>query len=150
MKINTKLTISRPNSNDGDSYIAVRIEDCTSGVEFVNLRIGLAEFAEALTGLSYMECTAEVRGLTVVGMKKEREHASILLPKRVGSDRKAIKEYLATYHDPLVFGEGWILDQYIGSQGSIVQNTDPDTKEEFPNVANVAYYRYVAVDNDQN
>jgi hypothetical protein len=150
MKINTKLTISRPINSDGGSYINIRIEDCTSGAEFVKLQIGLAEFTEALTGLSYVECAAEVHGLAVVGMKKERERAKILLPKRVGYDRKAIKEYLATYYDPTVFGEGWILDQYIGSQGSIVSNTDPDTKEEFPNVANVTYYRYVAVDNDQN
>lgn len=51
-----KLTISRPTFGDGKEVIAIHVKDASSGVEIAELHIGYAEFTQALTGQSEMEC----------------------------------------------------------------------------------------------
>lgn len=141
MNIATKLTISRPSGGDGSEYVSIQIQDCLSRERFVELKITLREFAEALTGLGNVSCNAVVRGLEHVGKRKVTTNQRIPIPKSVGNSRQDAKDYILQLKPP----HGWILDTYLGSQNSIVPNGDKNIAEEFPQVANVTYYRYEEV-----
>lgn len=64
------ITISRP-SSDGRKYIQIEIKDEGSRIKFVTVKVKLSDFAEALTGLSYMPCRFNTRGLDIIGKVKE-------------------------------------------------------------------------------
>lgn len=147
MNINTKLTISRPSNADGSEYVTIQIQDCASRERFVEVRIGLREYAEAITGLSQVPCVSTVRGLDHVGKKKETMSGRIYIPKSVDHNRQAVKEFVTNTAPP---EGGWITDNYLGSQNSVVSNGDKTMAEEFPQIANVTYYRYVEVTDVQN
>lgn len=139
MNIDTKLTISRPSCGNGDEYIMIQIQDCISRERFVELKIGLREFAEAITGLSQVACSATVRGLDHVGKRKETTKQRIPIPKHACDSRQDSKNYILQLKPP----HGWILDTYLDAKDSIILNGDTNIVEEFPMVANVHYYRYV-------
>ena len=63
MKSDTSLTISR-NSKD---EIRIQVRDETSRNNFVTISISLEDFAFAITGLSEIKCSAEVKRLDIVG-----------------------------------------------------------------------------------
>lgn len=76
--------------------------------------MGFADFAQALTGLSELDATATVRRLDVVGMKKVIEPRTIECPLK-GYDRKELTSWL----EENAKEDGWIIDTYLGSQGSV-------------------------------
>jgi len=114
MKHKAKLTISRPSYGDGRKKITIRVEDDDAVIRFLDIEMDLADFAECITGLSYVNCEMEVRGLENVG--KKRESMPIIFEMTaVDYDVKvdtAIK--LAEEAAP----EGWVCSSYFGSQDS--------------------------------
>ena len=115
MKIEAALTISKVTCPHGDNYITIRIKDAKSLIEFVELEIKLQDFAEAITGLGYVPCSAEVHNLENVG--KTYEHDQIEFPlTKINSGKERLKEALkdAEKHCP----EGWTCSSYFGSQRS--------------------------------
>lgn len=112
-KIKASVTISRPQGHDGD-HISIKIRDESSRTEFLSIRMGLADFAEALTGLSEVKADATVRQLEVVGKKRVTESRSIDCPLS-GYDRNALSMWLKTN----AAEDGWQIDTYLGSQGSV-------------------------------
>jgi hypothetical protein len=146
-KIKTKLTISRPSHSDPDKKcIRIEVKDVASKSRFLEIEIGLEEFAAALTGLSEQECEAVVSNLNNVGKLKESISYTVPVPSSLAYNRKAIAEYLNNF----VYPDGWTADTYIGSQSSIVPNTDGYTKEVYSHVANIRLVRYVDVVGDSD
>lgn len=125
--INTKITLSKYSR----SVVHIDIVDCTSGITFVSTELDLVNFAEMLTGLARVEATSIVRDLEYVGKKKITEKRSLIYSNKL-ADRDEIKSFLIEKYQ----GDGWILDTYLGSQGSIVQVDDGV-------IVNYSVYKYV-------
>lgn len=123
------LTISRPQGprSYDDPFIRIAVRDASSRVEFLELEVPLASFAEALTGLSEIKCDMKVRDLDRVGLIKETKaltfelSAEYLKKYGVGScDKKALGYLLEQDPDDIFQQEdGWVLSTYLGSQNSV-------------------------------
>ena len=137
--INASITISRPQNGDGQKYIRIEVKDESSRTRFLTLKIGLEDFSEAITGLSGIKCTGEVMGLENVGKTKEVKHHREMIPSWVNPYNRSEQQ---AYLETISYDDDWLADTYIGSQGSVVQNTDPNTNKEFPVIANIRLYRY--------
>ena len=101
MKYAGQLTISRPR---GDGYEAVRIavRDETSFIEFIEIEIGLKEFAESLF-TACQDCTFELRSVEKVGWKHEHKDEVVFVPE---GPYKQQKEIAAQALKPFEV-EGW-------------------------------------------
>lgn len=116
------LTISRVHG-DGD-FIEVRIRDEKSFIEFVTVKVELAEFAQAITGLAAVPCELETRGLDKVG--KYRHHDKISFPINTpswSSDRREIAAKELLNHLP----EGWFCNDSFNNQGSFTTDKEGNT-----------------------
>lgn len=113
MKHKAKLSISRPTYGDGREMICIRIKDTDARIEFVELEIGYAEFTQALTGLSEVSCSMDVRGLQNVGKQLEREQLTFKMPEDKPFDKNMAAQ-LAILHAP----DGWEPSTYFGSKSS--------------------------------
>jgi len=105
------ITITR-NSND---EVNIRLKDSASRTEFVDVSLSLRDYALLLTGLSHVEVAGEVRGLDKVGKTRVTERRSITCPIE-SHDKKALTQWLIDNCQE----DGWQLDSYLGSQGSVV------------------------------
>jgi len=119
MNIKGQITISRPYGGS-DSYINITIEDDTSNIEFVDLEIGLKEFAEALTGMSNQKCDIELRGLENLGKKHEHDVIEFPMPEVEWGKRDSVAFEEAKKHVP----DGWEVSSYFGSQTSFFFKED--------------------------
>ena len=109
-----KLTISRPSYGDGRRKISINVKDVDAGIRFLELEIDLDSFAEAITGLSEIECDLKVMALHNVGKKIERNKIEFKLPSDDICDRK----YLAEEELDKVIPEGWSSMETFSSQNS--------------------------------
>ena len=110
-----KVTITRTWSSHSDDVITIRIQDELSNIEFVEAGMSLANFASAVTGLAMCKCEFDVRGLNYLGKKKVREARSIECPLPFTTRREELSKWLEENAQE----EGWLLDTYLGSQGSV-------------------------------
>ena len=103
-----KISIGRVSSNDGE-WVEITIKDETSLIEFLEVKVSFENFAKLITGLSYIDCNFQTRGLGLVG--KQREHKTVIVAcdgwslKR--DNEEAINAVLAPYEI-----DGWIGRQY--------------------------------------
>ena len=74
-----RITLTRP-YGDGADYIEIQIEDSSSGILFLSAQIGYADFAKLLTGLGYMPCEFQLRGIENVGKTTERKTLDVYVP----------------------------------------------------------------------
>lgn len=66
-----QITISRPSSYGDEEYVEISVVDESSRVEFVEIRVKLADFARCVTGMGHTAMTFGVRGLHLVGTRIE-------------------------------------------------------------------------------
>jgi hypothetical protein len=127
MKIDVSVTIGR----DSNDVINLRFVDEASRVVFLDVEMTPNDFAQCLTGLSYVKAKGEVRGLEYVGKIKVQEHRSIVCPLNT-YDRGELEEWL------IVNGaeEGWFVYPYLGSQSSISYRNDKK-------ILNYSVHKYV-------
>lgn len=71
-----KLTISRVHSSKTGDCVRVGVTDTASGCQFLELSVNMAEFAQALTGLGYVDCQFEVN---TVNVGKVSEHKVVMI-----------------------------------------------------------------------
>lgn len=114
------ITISRPSYGDGRELIVVQIRDGDSGERFLDVEIGYNDYAKLITGQSEIPCDLKVRNLDHVGKVRETDtiefpFSSVYCDNR---DEKAIEE--AKKYTP----DGWICDNYFGSQTSFFSKDD--------------------------
>lgn len=114
MKHKAKLTISNPHYGDGRKKINISIQDDCARIQFLDIEIDHDKFAQAITGLSSVECEMEFRGLENVGKVIEKQGIEFEVPDCEWRDREKIASKLADEMAP----EGWVASHYFGSQGS--------------------------------
>lgn len=110
MKIDATISISR----DSNDIIRISVRDETSVNRFLEMELSPHDFAMAVTGLSEIKCNAVVRGLENVGKLKVSERRSAECPLGC-HDRQALSLWLLENCKE----EGWFIDAYLGSQGSV-------------------------------
>lgn len=133
-EISAKITISRPSGGtpEKEGYISIVVKDSTSLVEFLKLSMAPADFAHVLTGMSFLPATGTVRGLAVVGKKKESEQRRTEIPNDLSYQREKAEKWLKeNKQEP-----GWIIDPCLRSQGSIY-------RENEKTFARYSVFRYV-------
>lgn len=141
MDIKTNLSISKP-SGGGEAYIEICIQDEASRIAFATVKLGLKDFAEAITGLGGIKCTTEVRGLAFVGKRKEVDRGSVFISDEDYHNLTDTVNYhrregvLADWLEANATREGWMIGRYLGSRDSIKH-------VEGGRQINFNYYRYV-------
>ena len=132
--MNGKLTISRWTSNV-EPYSGIRIEvtDQLSGITFMCADIKQADFADALTGLSFVPCGFELRFVENVGKRVETKDVKIEVTKHPSnySDEEALK-IIAEYEV-----DGWT------SRGLYVWKNSHNWKGK---VLSLSLFRYVGAE----
>lgn len=113
-KLPAKLSISKVQTNRDDPHICISITDANSGITFSAVEVSLIEFADAITGLARVSCTHETRNTEYLGKYYVSEPRTITVP-HLGYNKEAYKEWLLNNAQE----EGWIIDSYLGSQGSV-------------------------------
>ena len=104
-----RISISRWSANF-EPFEGVRIEitDEASVVHFLEVNMDVTEFARALMGLGEQNCEFKLRGIDVVG--KRREHKQLLIDVPAGvvmrRDVKGAEEVLAAHEV-----DGWIAPE---------------------------------------
>lgn len=73
MFLKGEISISRRSGGDGSRPICISVQDEDAGTQFLEIYLGLADFAQALTGLSDIPCVLEVRDLNLVGTQIEHK-----------------------------------------------------------------------------
>ena len=104
-----KLTISRVRSNMDNGYIAIRIEDESSGCVAAEIKCSPVQFAEVLMGLACQECSFSVNTSGVLG--KVRELKEIVVPeppfKHYQQDADARKAAIKWIAKHFKMTDGW-------------------------------------------
>lgn len=109
MKFKGNMTISR----DSGDNINISFRDDASLIEFLDVRMSLEDYALMITGVARVGVEGEVRGLQNVCKTKVTAHRRVECPG--GLTRDQYKEWLIENCQE----EGWILNTYLGSQGSV-------------------------------
>ncbi len=110
-KILVSMGLSRTNRDE----IYIYIKDEQSRTTFLEMDLSLEVFAKLVTGLHQSDIPVTVRGLEYVGKSKISENRKVIYPGSKYDSKEIIKEWLVTNCQE----DGWILDDYLGSQGSI-------------------------------
>jgi len=113
-KLKGKITISRPCYGDGTKLILISVHDELSGISFLEVEIGYSNFAEALTGIGYVDCELVTRNLGNVGKRVERKKIEFELPEKYRYANIETIKKIAKKHIP----EGWKSNFYFGSKES--------------------------------
>jgi hypothetical protein len=96
--------------------VRIEFEDKTSGIQFMEIRMGLEQFGALIASRGSVDLKATVRGLEYVGMKCVRENRTAHAPNLgYPSARNEYAQWLLAN----CAEEGWTLSTYLGSQGSI-------------------------------
>ena len=75
-----KLTISRVSFSTRLDAIHIRLQDCKSSIEFVEIEISLKEFANAITGFACRPVKFTLRNVENVSKKFEHKTVKICVP----------------------------------------------------------------------
>lgn len=136
----SKCTSNRPPYDT----MNITVEDKLSGIQFLEVELSIEQFGKLLSGGTFVDAKGEVRGLQNLGKKYEHKRGSVTMPDATYhalvkdtkfSDQKQI---LGDWLRANAAEEGWHINAYLGSQGSIVNSYE--TKSH---TLNFSYYRYV-------
>ena len=103
-----KITISKPSNRE---YVNIRIYDTDSGLEFVEVKIELKNFSEALLGLARVECEFETRDLDLIGTTRETKVVDV---PDFGGNEISLKPFLV---DGWKYVYGWGNHHYKTKEG---------------------------------
>lgn len=136
------LVISRLSGGGTEHEMRLEISDDTSGVHFIEIRMSPRDFMLALTGCM-MACQMELRGLDLVGLK--REHKTEAVPfdpgfEKLHADRKGLD---SNERSPLTDAalKPFEVDGWMGDP-SCLTNGHCRTKAKEPSYE-VRFHRYV-------
>lgn len=119
MKIECNLHIGRPQGGNRPEVMTIEVTDRASNIQFLNLEVPLADFMKALTGQFLSTVSGEVLGLSEVGKTRVTEPREIVCPLTIYK-REELREWLEANAQE----DGWVIDSYLGSQGSISSHPD--------------------------
>lgn len=114
------VTISRPSCGNGDEYISIEVIDNKSRARFLELKVDYADFAQLVTGLSFVGCDGAVRNLERVGKKKVGKQIEFEVSNYYGSKdeaREKVNNYLV---------DGYVVHNDFTSQDSFFSRDGKD------------------------
>jgi len=101
------ITLSRYDSNYEDTHpIHLKVEDKDSSTQFIDISMTLKDFAFLITGMGFMDCEFEVRGLDRLGKKRENKTEYVPVPKGT---------FLPTKEEAKELIKAFEIDGWIGS-----------------------------------
>lgn len=80
------IQIGRHFGSDEKRCVTIEVTDKISGAQFVEVKLSLAEFADAVFGRGYVPCEFNLRGVDKVGMKAENKEEFVPISRE--DDRK--------------------------------------------------------------
>lgn len=105
-KLSGNITISRTSSSvEPFDSINIRIADDASGVQFVELRLSLDDFAKLICGQSNIHGDMIVRGLENIGMVREVKTEDVLISTNCSYDERPV---LAAQAIKSLEVDGWV------------------------------------------
>lgn len=110
--IKGKISITRPSYGDEREKISIQIKDDLSKIQFLTVEIDYADFAQCITGLSFINCDLYIHRMGLVGKNKIVESRTCESPGNMSKDE--LEKWLKENKQE----EGWILNSYLGSKGS--------------------------------
>ena len=131
-----KISLGRyNNANDIPLQIHIRLEDDLSGVEFLSIEMSLENLANLITGMGYLDCEFQLRGLDKVGLTREHKIEIIELPDDFRSYEKDVEEKITNI---LQYYE---VDGWIGRRSDV---TNGHNRAKGKNAQSVSFTRRVS------
>jgi hypothetical protein len=132
-----KISISRINCNDREDYISIRIRDEKSHIGFIDVKMELVDFANAVTGFSNQKCKFELRGRSNVG--KAYEHKNLVITVAVARGKRVTQTEVEAAVGADSRTSGWICrwDDFKNHHNWVACNNDNVQK------FNVSFHRWV-------
>lgn len=112
MKLKGEIGMGRPSGCDPEC-IRIEVRDQNSRISFLSIKIGLEDFARALTGQWAIPVDLEVQGLEYVGKVKETKPLVIEMPQDTWKEKELAEKLAIAQTD-----EGWRPSLYFDSQSS--------------------------------
>ena len=106
------ISIGKFMNSDDPQPIHIELEDELSGINFVNIYMGLKDFANVITGQGYVNCEFKIRGTELVGKLRESKEELITLPPNFSYDKELAQELITPYEIDGWKGEINNLDNY--------------------------------------
>lgn len=117
----------------GKSHMQIIVEDESSSIQFLTVKMSLLDFAQAITGLNCVPIKFALRGIDRVGMKLEVKSENICIPH--SATNSLIRQYIQAYEV-----DGWIgEDSDAKNHHNLVRG---DWKPE-TSAYRVSFHRYV-------
>jgi hypothetical protein len=117
--IECDLHIGQPRGGSGPEIMTIEVTDRASHIRFLSLEVPLASFMKAITGQFLSEIQGSVMGLEEVGKTRVTETRQIVCPLKTYK-REEMREWLEANAQEA----GWIIDSYLGSQGSVTSHPE--------------------------
>lgn len=102
----SKVTVTGLEVKPGDEdYICIEVEDTASSISFLKVQINLLNFAKAITGLSNVPITFDLRGIENIGKSLEVKTERVFITSKESYDAtdEEIRLGIQKYE-----GGGWI------------------------------------------
>lgn len=148
-KLEVDLRVGKVYSNKEDDYMHLTLEDCISGIRFGSIEMSLTDFGKFVTGTE-VTVKGEFTGLKNIGKVREYEKVTLVIPtdtyrqivegRGYDEHNSALAAWLVVNHSR----EGWYVDTYLGSRGSVSGDFDKKTTIKY------GYYRYVDKSKNQS
>lgn len=145
-----KISISKVTILSGkreEDYMSITIEDKSSGVQFLEIKMDLLDFAQALTGLGCMPIEFELRGLENVGKKFEHKTIEVTIPRdqiTLTVEDKSINKAVGGYEV-----DGWMGSKEDCKNHHNFVKTFRSNGIDFW-VYRVHFWRYIDAEEEQN
>ena len=75
-----QLAISKISQSNGEKYISIEVKDNKSRSVAIRVRCDLLSFAEAITGLGYVDCKAELNDSEIIGKEHQIKDEIVTFP----------------------------------------------------------------------
>jgi hypothetical protein len=128
-----KITITRPSYSDSRRAISITMHDESSGTQFLDVEIGMAEFAEAITGMSRIPCEFQLFARNV-GKIHEHKAVSVFVPAQRHKTTPEIVRAAVAEHEV----DGWMARDDDAKNGHRITSYADDGYH-----VNVTYDRFV-------
>jgi len=123
-----RISISRCRgaSEKEETYdkIHITLEDGKSGCQFLEVSLGLEEYARAISGQGYISCEFEIGNMDVIGKKREVKTEAVPVP-----DLHLTPELVSEALKPFEI-DGWLArSSDLGNHHNIVYETNEKGKK---------------------
>lgn len=113
-KMPGKLKISRTTNTLEEDYVTITVGDLASRTTFLSMKMSILEFGSCILGMSERPVELTVKGIDRIGKRKITESRKATFEGCL-YNRETLEAMVSEHCQE----SGWIVDNYLGSQGSI-------------------------------